>query len=341
MGEKDTRAVKKENLLIKLKDQRVILLFLIILISIIVWAINPRFLGIKNILNIIQQISVTGILTMAMAILMLSGGVDLSIGNIMALSGCTISVLITAGSAGVYQSVAGENMAQPGLTSVPVAILIGLLVAIAAGFLNGLIIAKSRCMPLIISLSMSGLYFGIALLITGGDYMSFKEVFDSIRLTYVSGIPLVMLIFLFVVIVAFIVVKWTKYGRRIVAIGGNEENARLSGINVDMYKILTYTISGLLCGIAAIVYATRLDSITAGSGAGYEISALTGAIIGGITFEGGKGSILGAFLGVFFIGLISNAMNVLNIQSAIQTIVTAIIVVIAVVTSNIKNIRKN
>jgi ribose/xylose/arabinose/galactoside ABC-type transport system permease subunit len=132
----------------------------------------------------------------------------------------------------------------------------------------------------------------------------------------------------------------TKFGRRVVAIGGNEENARLSGIKVDNYKILTYTISGLYCGIATILYASRLDSITAGGGSGYELTALSAAIIGGVTFDGGKGTIIGAFLGIVFMGLVNNAMNILGVDSYIQTIVSGIIVVVAVIISNLDNLRQ-
>lgn len=308
-----------------------LLLLVIIAIVILVGAINPRFFAVKNIVAILQQITVAGILTMGMAMLLLSGGIDLSIGNIMILSGCVMAqILKDAGKSG-----------QPIEEAVPFALAAGLGLAIVAGFINGLIISKSRCMPLIVSLGMSGIYYGFALLITAGDYMTFKMAFEPLRsIKFFDAVPLTMLIFLFVVVVSLVLVNRTKFGRRIVAIGGNEENARLSGIRVDRYKILTYTISGLFCGIAAICYAARLDSIVSSGGNGYELIALTGAIIGGVTFDGGKGSIIGAFLGVFFMGLVSNAMNILSVPSDIQVILNGVIVVAAVLVSNIENMRR-
>ena len=309
------------------KDQRLVLLLLIVVIAVVVGSVNPRFLEIKNIITILQQVSVLGLLTLGIAILMLSGGLDLSVGNIMILSGCIIAVLVN------------NNLDNPAI--VPVAVMLGIATATLAGLINGLIIAKSRCMPLIISLGMSGIYFGIALLISGGNYMSFKLAFEPLRALRLAGIvPINTIIFLLMVLVCYILVNRTKYGRRIVAIGGNEQTAWLSGINVDVYKILTYAISGLLCGIASILYASRLDSITASSGSGYELNALTASIIGGVTFDGGKGSVLGAFLGVIFMGLVANAMNVLNIPSPFQTVISGIIVVVAVIISNINHLRK-
>ena len=309
------------------RDQRLVLLLLIIVLSIIIGSINPRFLTLNNIIMILQQVSILGVITLGMAMLMLSKGLDLSVGNIMILSGCTIAVLIE------------RNPDHPAI--VPIAVVVGLAVGTLAGTINGIIISKSRCMPLIVSLGMSGIYFGAALLVSNGNFMSFNREFDPLRVFRLGGvIPGVMLIFLLLVLVCFVLINYTKFGRRIVAIGGNEENARLSGINVDRHKIAIYAISGLLCGIASILLAARLDSITAAAGAGHELNALTASIIGGITFDGGRGSILGAFLGVLFMGLIANGMNILGIASSIQNIVSGVIVVVAVVISNINNIRK-
>ncbi|MEI6100801.1 MAG: ABC transporter permease, partial [Eubacteriales bacterium] len=227
------------------------------------------------------------------------------------------------------------------LVSLPVAILIGFAVAIGCGALNGWIVAKSKCMPLIITLAMGNVYYGAALMLTGGQYLSFNLQFEPLRILEIAGvIPMTLIIFIGMVIVAWLLINRTKYGRRAVAIGGNEENARLSGIKVDRYKIITYAIGGLYYGIASILYASRLDSVTAGGGANYALTALTGAIIGGVTFDGGKGTIIGAFFGVLFMGLIANAMNILNIDSYLQISISGVIVVIAVVISNMDNLRR-
>lgn len=328
-----------------LRDQKVILFILIVAIAVVVGLINNRFFAVKNLVSIFQAIAVGGVLTMSMAMLLLSGGLDLSIGNIMILAGCTMSMLLTGGgqtaSYAPDSAITGQEAISGGMATLPVAVLAGFGVAIGCGILNGFIVSKSKCMPLIITLGMSNVYYGLALLLTGGQFLSFDLSFEALRVLKIAEvIPVTLIIFIGLVFVAWLLINRTKYGRRIVAIGGNEENARLSGIKVDKYKILTYMISGMFCGIASILYASRLDSITAGGGNGYELTALSAAIIGGVTFDGGKGSIIGAFLGMVFMGLVANAMNILNIDSYVQISINGVIVVVAVIISNLDNLRR-
>ena len=169
----------------------------------------------------------------------------------------------------------------------------------------------------------------------------FRGSLDALRIRFFGIFPTMLILLAVMVFISFVLMNKTKFGRRIVAIGGNEKNAFLSGINVDMYKIAIYTISGLFCAVASLVFAARIDSITSNAGTGYETNALTAAIIGGVTFDGGKGTISGAFLGCLLMGVISNAMNILNISSYTQTVITGCIIVAAVVLSNINNIRKS
>jgi ribose transport system permease protein len=315
----------KRNFGIIIRDQRILLWLVIVILCVGVASLNPRFLSLGNIMIVLQQISVVGILTMGMSLLLISGGIDLSMGSIMVFSAVVMAKIIMGGG------------------SVPSAIVVGILVAVLFGFVNGVIIAKSRCMPLIITLGMSNVYYGISLVVSNGKFLNFNQQFELIRRTRIWGtVPIVMLGFLAVVVaMTAILLNLTKTGRRIVAVGGNEENAYLSGIRVSRYKILTYTIGGLFCGIASIVLAARLDSITSSAiTANYELSALTASIVGGVTFEGGRGTILGAFTGVLLIGLLGNAMTVLSINSYIQKIVEGAIIVLAVVLSNMSNIKR-
>ena len=149
-----------------------------------------------------------------------------------------------------------------------------------------------------------------------------------------------LLVLLITVLAAYGMMTYTKFGRRVVALGGNEKNAFLSGINVTRYKMTVYAISGLFCAIASIVFIARIDSITSNAGTNYETNALAAAIIGGVTFDGGKGTIGGAFLGCLLMGVISNAMNILRVDSNVQSIINGAIIVAAVVLSNINNIKK-
>lgn len=305
------------------KDQRVLLAIVIVVIVAVIAVLNPKFVDVKNLIAIFQQISVLGILTMAMSVLLIGGGVDLSIGNNMVVSGIVMSFLIGGG------------------TPTGVAIVASLLVGTLCGMLNGLIISYSRCIPLIITLGTSQVFYGLALTISGGRIMSFKGNLDFIGKTKLFGVfPMMLFVLVFMVLVAAVMMNRTKFGRRVVAIGGNEHNAYLSGIKVRRYKVLMYTIAGFFCGVAAIIFSSRIDSITANAGAGYETSALTASIIGGVTFDGGKGTISGAFLGCLLMGVINNAMNILKVPTYIQTIITGCIIVAAVVLSNINNLKR-
>lgn len=305
-----------------LKDQRVLLAIVIIAIVVVISIINPKFIAIGNIITIFQQISVLGILTMAMSMLLIGGGVDLSIGNIMVLSGVVMSQVIAIGG-GVFS-----------------AVLAGVVTGLLCGLLNGVIIAQSKCIPLIITLGTSQIFYGLALTISGGRIMSFGGAFDALKNKLFDVFPVMLVVLLLMTVLAFVLMNYTKFGRRIVAVGGNEKNAFLSGIKVTRYKTAIYSIAGIFCAIASIIFSARIDSITANAGSGYETNALTAAIIGGVTFDGGKGTISGAFLGCLLMGVISNAMNILRVPSYIQTIVTGAIIVCAVVLSNINNVKK-
>ncbi len=315
---------KKSKTAIKklLKDQRVLLAIVIVAIVVIISLIKPQFIAPGNIVSIFQQICVLGILTMAMSILLISGGIDLSIGNIMVLSGVVMYLCISA--------------AIP----LPIAIMAGLATGLLCGLLNGFIIAKSKCIPLVITLGTSKAFYGLALTVSGGRIMNFGGAFDGLKTKFLGVFSPMLLVLLVMTVLAFITMNYTKFGRRVVALGGNEKNAFLSGINVTRYKVIVYGIAGLFCAVASMVFIARIDSITANAGVNYETNALAAAIIGGITFEGGKGTIGGAFLGCLLMGVISNAMNILGVDNNIQTIVTGAIIVGAVVLSNINNIRK-
>ena len=305
-----------------LRDQRMMLAMVILLIITAISLVNPRFIALKNIITILQQISVLGILTMAMSLLLISGGIDLSVGNIMILSGVVMSKVMMLGG------------------DVLPAVLAGLLTGALCGVLNGVIIAKSRCIPLIITLGTSLMFYGTALTISEGRIMSFRGRLNGLKYRIFEVFPVMLLVLLGMILIAYFLLNITKFGRRIVAVGGNEKNAFLSGIPVERYKIAVYALAGFFCAVASLVFAARIDSITANGGAGYETRALTAAIIGGVTFEGGRGTVSGAFLGCLLMGVISNAMNILQVTSYTQTIVTGLIIVSAVVLSNIHNIGR-
>ena len=306
-----------------LKDQRLLLLIIIVVLSATVGIINPRFVRLNNIIAILQQISVLGVLTMAMSMLLISGGIDLSIGNMMTLSGVVVATLLMRGA------------------NLLVAVLAGMGVSTLCGLLNGVIIAKSRTMPLIITLGTGQMFNGISLLIAGGSFLQFQNKLNFLRTVRLFDfLPLMVIVMLAIVLFMYVLLNKTRFGRRIVAIGGNERNAYLSGIKVDLYKILTYGISGTIVSVAGLIFAARLNAITANAGAGYELDALVAAVIGGVTFDGGRGTVLGAFLGCLLTGIISNALDILGVDAYIKIVITGAIIVGAVVLSNIEKLRR-
>jgi ribose/xylose/arabinose/galactoside ABC-type transport system permease subunit len=303
--------------------QKLVLLGVIVVICITASIINPNFFAVRNFLAILQQIAVLGIITMAMLSLMIARTLDLSLGAIIGLCGGILCKMVMAGYS-IYRAV-------------PFVFLLSGL----CGFLNGLIVTKSKSEPLIITLGMSFFYNGLALVITDGGFLSLKGHLSWLGSGSLLGIPVpVMVLFLLMILTHFIL-KFTKYGRRLHLIGANEEMAYLSGIAVDRYKIINYTIAGFITGAATLVLVARLGNILAGSGNGYEFRALSAAIIGGVTFEGAIGDVPGVFLGAILLGVVSNAMNVLGVSAFYQTAVMGLIIVVAVTISNINKKKRN
>ena len=305
-----------------LNSQITYLVLVIIIIGIIATVLNPNFLTLRNFFNIMQQISVLGILTMCMSLLMISGGLDISIGNMAGLVAMIFAKMLIAGE------------------SITISVITVLAIALILGFINGVIIAKSKVTPLIITLGMNYVFLGVALIIGGGRPQTIIGQFEFLGEAKVGPVPVAIIIYFLIFLFAFFLRKNTKYGRRINAIGGNSQAAFLSGINVDWHVISIYALSGLIVGLAGLVLVSRLGMVRANSGSDFALQALAAAIIGGITFEGGRGSLIGAFFGVLLLGILYNAMNIIGISSYLQTIVLGAIIVIATVISNIGRMRR-
>jgi len=305
-----------------LNSQITYLVLVIIIIGIIATVLNPNFLTLRNFFNIMQQISVLGILTMCMSLLMISGGLDISIGNMAGLVAMIFAKMLIAGE------------------SITISVITVLAIALILGFINGVIIAKSKVTPLIITLGMNYVFLGVARIIGGGRPQTIIGQFEFLGEAKVGLVPVEIIIYFLIFLFAFFLRKNTKYGRRFNAIGGNSQAAFLSGINVDWHVISIYALSGLIVGLAGLVLVSRLGMVRANSGSDFALQALAAAIIGGITFEGGRGSLIGAFFGVLLLGILYNAMNIIGISSYLQTIVLGAIIVIATVISNIGKMRR-
>lgn len=305
-------------------NHKLLLVFAILLLTICVTAINPAFIAVNNLITIIQQVTVLGIITMGAVFVILTGCVDLSLGNMMAFCAAVMARLIQDG----HSTIA--------------AVAAGAAVALTCGLLNGFIVSKSKCIPMIITLGLSQVYFGMALILTEGSYIGLQGSFTVLSRTRIFGIiPIMVFVLLLMIIVASVLLNRTKIGRQVVAVGGNEYNAFLSGISVDRVKIFAYTFASFAVFVSAIVFAARLDTVSATAGSDYSLNAMTAAILGGITLAGGKGSVGGAILGVIFLGMINNAMNILNVWSYAQTAISGVIIVAAIILSDSEKRRKS
>ena len=314
--------IKKRSKRNRIGNELIFLPIVIIVICVFSGIMNPNFFSINNILSIFQQVAVLGILTGAMLMLLISGLLDLSYGSVMGVCGVALCQFVTMGM-------------NPYL-----ALLLTFVISVAAGLLNGIIVTKFKCEPLIITIGTGYIYNGIALVWSQGTYQSLQGQLEFIGSGKVWGIPVLVIVLLLVLAIIWVVLRYTPYGRKLHIIGGNPEVAFLSGINVNRYKILTFGLGGLICGLSAFVLCSRIGSALASNGAGYDLRALAACIIGGASFKGAKGTVAGAFLGVILLGVISNALNILGVDPFFQTAVLGLIIVIAVIVSNASS-KKN
>ncbi|MBM7693491.1 ribose transport system permease protein [Peribacillus deserti] len=293
-------------------EYSVIIAFLIIFIAASI--MSPRFLDINNQLNILMQVSIIGIVALGMTVVMLSGGIDLSVGSVLVLVG-VITVLALNASG-----------------SILVAILTALFVGSAAGFLNGLMVAKGRIASFIATLGMMAGARSIALYIAeGGSVSGEVSGFTAIANSDLWLIDYPIIIFLIMTVLVYVLMHKTRFGRYVYALGSNEKAALLSAIRVDRVKLGVYSLVGLLVSVAAIIETSRLNSISSSSsGVQYELDAIAAVIIGGTRMTGGRGKIIGTFFGVLILGILNNMMNLMNVSPHLQGFVKGSIIIVAV-----------
>ncbi|WP_433302069.1 ABC transporter permease [Actinoplanes sp. CA-030573] len=267
----------------------------------------------NNILTILQQASAIGVVTVGMTFVIIGGGIDLSVGAIIALAGVWCTTLAT-------QSYGAMGM-----------IFTALVVGVAVGLINGVLISYGRLVPFIATLAMLVSARGLAAQISGKQtQVSANDVINSIATTKLLGIPLLVWILAVVVAAGWVLLNRTTFGRRTVAVGGNPEAARLAGINVKRHTVLLYALSGLCCGIAAIMLTSQATSAQAAMANLYELDAIAAAIIGGTLLSGGRGTIIGALFGVLVFSTITNLFAINNLSTEVQNMVKGGIIVVAV-----------
>ncbi|PWH17466.1 MAG: ribose ABC transporter permease [Ardenticatenia bacterium] len=290
-----------------------IVLVLIVLVAIL-GVVSPVFLSAGNLRNILQQVSTIGILATGATVLMIAGGIDLSIGSIISVAAVVMGTLIKAG------------------TPAELAILVGLLIGCGIGFINGLLAAYTRAHPFILTLGTMTMFQGVAIIITEGfPITDLGRRFEWIGSARIWEVPVSVIILLLVMMVCYFLLRYTRVGRIAYAIGGNEYTTFLAGIPVRRYKILFYVIGGFFAGLASVVLASRISSAIPTMGADYTLQAIGAVVIGGVPLTGGRGSVWGTFTGVLLLGIIANGLNLLHVEASWQYVLTGFVILVAVI----------
>lgn len=298
------------------------ILMALLVICIVLSFATPYFFTAQNLLIVLRQVSINGILAIGVTFVIIAGGIDLSLGSVIALTG-----------------VIAASFAHPGTYPLIVPLLLAILSGVLIGAVNGLTITIGRVAPFIVTLGMMTIARGLALVLSNGrPVTNLSPSFNFIGGGNVFGIPVPILIFAFVIVVSSIILKYTRIGRYVYAVGGNENAARASGILVNRVKLFAYIMCSGLAALAGIVLASRITTGRPNAGIAYELDAIAAVVIGGTSLLGGRGSIAGTVIGVLIIGVINNGLDLLNVSSYYQQIIKGIIIVGAVLLDR-KNAR--
>ena len=301
-----------KNVLVEQKSL-ITLLVLILIVS----CLSDNFFTLNNIFNILQQTSINAIIAVGMTLVILTSGIDLTVGSIFALAGAVTASMIGAD------------------ISPFIAICAALILSAILGAFSGVIIAKGKLQAFIATLVMMLILRGATQVYTKGSPISIgtndnSEMFEWIAFGRVFGIPVPIIIMLVVFVAAWYLLKYTRLGRYIYALGGNESATQLSGINVDKVKIIVYAMSGLLCAVASTIEISRLSSAQPTAGTGYEMDAIAAVVLGGTSMSGGRGKILGTIIGALILGFLNNGLYMLGVDAYYQMIVKGGVILLAV-----------
>ncbi|SKB63353.1 ribose transport system permease protein [Acetoanaerobium noterae] len=289
----------------------------LIVFSVIVAFINSRFMTTSNILNILRQTSINAVIATGMTFVILTGGIDLSVGSILGFSGAVAAMMLASG--------------VDSIIAIPVALIVGLVV----GALNGVLISKGKLQPFIVTLATMTMLRGATLVFTDGKpigtgFEANSKLFAWFGNGYVLGIPVPIIVIIVTFLVALFVLTQTKIGRYVYALGGNEEATKLSGISTDKVKIFVYAISGMMAALAGIIITSRLSSAQPTAGSGYELDAIAAVVLGGTSLAGGTGTIVGTMIGALIIGVLNNALNLMDVSSYFQMLAKGSVILLAV-----------
>ena len=301
------------------------LIFLFVLMAIFS-LLEPRFLSSINLFNVMRQVSITGLLAIGMTFVILTAGIDLSVGSLLAFAGLVAAAVAKGGMQDRFT--VGEGGVGYGWE---LAALAAILVGVVGGLIQGVSITRLKAPPFVVTLGGMSVFRGAALLFAaGGPISGFEHDFTWWGQGKIGPVPVPVIIFLVFGLIAHIVLRYTRYGRQIYAVGGNPEAARLSGLNVTWIICSVYVIMGFFAGLGSFVLAARLNSAEAVAGTGYELTVIASVVIGGTSLFGGVGTIFGTIVGSFLIGVLLNGLVIMNVSSYIQQIIIGVIIVLAV-----------
>lgn len=301
-----------------IEQRSFIALFLLIAV---VSSLNPNFFNIDNFLNIFRQTSINAIIAIGMTFVILIAGIDLSVGSVLALSGAVAASLISK--------------------DISVYIVVPLILCFGAGLglVNGALVAFGKVQAFMATLIMMLMLRGLTMIYTNGrpittGFSDNADTFSSIGTGFIWGIPVPVWLMLLLFGIGWYVLSQTRIGRYIYALGGNESATALSGININRVKLFVFAVSGLLAALAGLIVTARLGSAQPTAGSGYELDAIAAVVVGGTSLMGGKGRIFGTLIGALIIGFLSNALNLLNIDSYYQLVAKALVILAAVILDN-------
>ncbi|AIY06527.1 ribose ABC transporter, permease protein [Planococcus sp. PAMC 21323] len=281
----------------------------------IITILNPDFLSVSNLMNVLRQVSINALIAFGMTFVILTGGIDLSVGSTLALTGAVTAGLMASGVDPIF------------------AMLLGLLLGAVLGAINGIIIAKGKVAPFIATLATMTIYRGLTLVYTDGRPISGlgdSLTFQMLGKGYFLGVPIPVVTMIISFAILYFILKKTTFGRRVYAVGGNEEASILSGINADRIKIYVYSLLGLLAAVASLILTSRLNSAQPTAGEMFELDAIAAVVLGGTSLTGGRGWIVGTLIGALIIGVLNNGLNLIGVTSFFQQVVKGAVILLAV-----------
>lgn len=287
----------------------------LIALFVVIACLNSSFIEPGNLKNLLRQVSINALISFGMTFVILTGGIDLSVGSILALSSVLMGSMIVSG------------------TNPIMAIVIACVIGLALGAVNGLIVTVGKVAPFIATLATMTVFRGLTLVFTNGNPISGlteDQAFLDFGQGYFVGIPVPAVVMLLVFAVLHFILTKTPLGRKTYAVGGNEKVSFIAGIKIERIKIFAYSITGMLCALSGAILTSRLNSAQPTAGTGYELDAIAAVVLGGTSLSGGKGRIVGTLIGALIIGTLNNGLNILDVSSFYQQVVKGIVILLAV-----------